>query len=99
MTLKVVTANRLGDGEVVYLATAGAWSAWLEDAEAAETPDGEAALLSHAQMAVETRVVVAPYAMAVSRERGRLRPTSQREVIRARGPSVRPDLGKQAAGR
>ncbi len=99
MTLKVVTANRLGDGEVVYLAAAGGWSAWLEDAEPAETPDGEAALLSHAQNAVETRLVVGPYAMAVSREHGRLRPTSQREVIRARGPSVRPDLGKQSAGR
>jgi len=99
MTLKVVTANRLGDGEVVYLAAAGAWSAWLEDAEAVETPDGEDALLSHAQQAVETRMVVGPYAMAVTRDRGRLRPTSQREVIRAMGPSVRPDLGKQAAGR
>jgi hypothetical protein len=99
MTLKVVTANRLGDGAVVYLAAAGAWSAWLEDAAAAETPDGEAALLSHAEQAVETRLVVGPYAMAVTRDRGRLRPTSQREVIRARGPSVRPDLGKQAAGR
>ena len=99
MTLKVVTANRLGDGEVVYLAAAGAWSAWLEDAQAVETPDGETALLSHAHQAVETRMVVGPYAMVVTRDLGRLRPTSQREAIRARGPSVRPDLGKQAAGR
>ncbi len=99
MTLKVITANRLEDGEVIYLAGAGAWSAWLEDAQAVETPDGEDALLSHAQQAVDTRLVVGPYAMAVTRDRGRLRPTSQREAIRARGPSVRPDLGKQAAAR
>ena len=99
MPLKVVTANRLDDGEVVYLTATGAWSEWLEDGAATETPDGEAALLSVAQRAVETRLVVGPYAMAVTRVQGRLRPTSQREIIRARGPSVRPDLGKQAVGR
>jgi sulfite reductase (NADPH) hemoprotein beta-component len=99
MTLKAVTANRLGDGQVVYMTATGRWSEWLDDATVADAPDGEAALLSVAQRAVETRLVVGPYAMAVTRVQGRLRPTSQREIIRARGPSVRPDLGKQAVGR
>jgi sulfite reductase (NADPH) hemoprotein beta-component len=99
MTLKAVTANRLGDGEVVYLTAAGGWSEWLEQASVAEAPEPEAKLLSIAERAVGDRLVVGPYAMAVTRVDGRLRPTSQREIIRARGPSVRPDLGKQAAGR
>jgi hypothetical protein len=99
MTLKVATANRLDDGEVVYLSAAGAWSERLEDGAVAETPDGDAALLSKARRSVGARLVVDPYLMNVARGSDRLRPLSQREVIRARGPSVRPDLGKQAVGR
>jgi hypothetical protein len=99
MRLTVVTANRLGDGEVVYLSGVGVWSAWLEDAAAVETPGGEAALLSLAHRAVEARLVVGRYRMTVTRVQGQPRATSQREIIRARGPSVRPDLGKQSVGR
>jgi hypothetical protein len=34
--------------------------------------------------------------MELAAENGALRPVSNREVIRARGPTVRQDLGKQA---
>jgi len=97
MTLKVVTANRLIDGDVVYLTAKGDWSDWLDDSGPAETPEHEAALLDLAAQAVHARLVVDPYLMPVAQDEGHLRPLSQREIIRAAGPSVRTDLGKQAA--
>ena len=99
MTLKVLTANRLRDGDVVYLTAEGAWSQWLEEADLAETPEAEAALLALGEQALDQRLVVDPYLMAVTRIDGGFGPVSQREIIRARGPSVRLDLGKQASGR
>ena len=99
MTLKVLTANRLRDGDVVYLTAGGTWSQWLEDAALAETPEAEARLLALGEAALVQRLVVDPYLMAVTRVDGGFGPISQREIIRARGPSVRLDLGKQASGR
>jgi hypothetical protein len=99
MTLKVLTANRLLDGEVVYLSAAGAWSEWLDESGLAETPEHEAELLAAAEQALAARLVVDPYLMPVAEVSGRLQPLSQREIIRAKGPSVRADLGKQAIRR
>jgi hypothetical protein len=99
MTLKVLTANRLRDGDVVYLTADQAWSEWLEDAELAESPEAEAALVALGEQAIEGRLVVDPYLMPVTRADGGFRPVSQREIIRARGPSIRLDLGKQSVGR
>ena len=96
MTLKVVTANRLGDGDVVYLTAEGAWSPWLEEARASADPARQATLLTIAERAVTARLVVEPYLMPVAEEAGARRALSQREKIRARGPTVRRDLGKQA---
>jgi hypothetical protein len=42
--------------------------------------------------------VVDPYLIEVTREGAVPRPVRLREAIRARGPTVRPDLGKQAEG-
>jgi len=97
MNAKVVTANRLNDGDVVYLAASGAWAEALDAAAVAEDAAGEARLLEQAEADVAARQVVGPYAMPVARDGAALKPLSQREAIRARGPSVRLDLGKQAA--
>jgi hypothetical protein len=45
---------------------------------------------------VADRVVVDPYLFAVNVENEKIRPLGRREEIRAGGPSVRTDLGKQA---
>ncbi len=95
MTSKVVTANRLGDGVVVYLAD-GAWSERVEEARVARDDEEGAALLAFAESPEQGIVVVDPYLMEVAAENGAPRPVSNREVIRARGPTVRQDLGKQA---
>lgn len=93
---KIVTANRLRDGEVVYLAGDGSWSQWLDDSRTAGDAAEEDDLLARSEEAVRDRLVVGPYLMPVAKEDGTLHPLSQRERIRAKGPSVRRDLGKQA---
>ncbi len=45
---------------------------------------------------VTGNVVVAPYLFDVRRTAGGIRPVKEREIIRAAGPTVRHDLGKQA---
>ena len=96
MTAQIVTANRLGDGVVVYLAAGGAWSERVEEARVTQAEEEAAELLAFAESPEQGIVVVGPYLMEVAAETGAPRPLSNREVIRARGPTVRQDLGKQA---
>jgi hypothetical protein len=85
--LRVVIANRLRDGRVVYLAREG-WSHRLEEAETAATEDTAAALLERANRSFAGNEVV---------EEGEgLRLRRLREHIRSLGPTVRQDLGYQA---
>jgi len=95
MALEIITANRLGDGLVIFL-TADGWSENIADAETAETKDATAALLARAE--ADAWLVVGPYGIAVERQADdSLRPLKYREALRTRGPSVRTDLGYQAA--
>ncbi len=96
MTSKVVTANRLGDGVVVYLAAGGVWSDRVEAARVARAEEEAAALLAFAEGPEQGVVVVGPYLMEVAAETGAPRPLSNREANRARGPTLRQALGKQA---
>lgn len=96
MTLKVMTANGLLEGEVLYLTDRGTWSPWFDDAVAVTGAAAENQLESAANAAVRDRLVVGPYLMAVTAAGDRLQPIGQREIIRAKGPSIRDDLGKQA---
>ncbi len=96
MTHQVVTSNRLSDGEVVYLTSSGNWSERLGDG--AVTDDAEAAtkLLTTAQQPEHMVQVVDPYLMKVIIEGDRILPISQREIIRAKGPTTHLHFGKQA---
>lgn len=96
MTVQILTANRLGDGAVVYRAQAGGWTERL----------GESLVLASAQDAMETLAdaqtpeasleVVGPYLMPVDNTGGEIRPVETREHIRAKGPSVEFGNGHQA---
>ena len=93
---KAVTANRLTDGIVVYLTPDDRWAETPEAADWAEDPQDQEALLARAQAFAGT-TVVAPYLFqVVPQADGTPRPSHMKEVMRAKGPSVRPDLGKQA---
>lgn len=82
MSLKVVTANRLRDGRVVYLAADG----WSEDI-------ADASLLSEEEArAVASPEVVEPYLIEVAD--GSRRPVRRRERIRAAGPTVQTALNR-----
>lgn len=97
MTAQVYNANDMMSGRVVYLTNDGAWSERIDDAAVFETEaDGER-LKSIADAAFEARRVVDVYPMEVSVENGSIRPRVYRERVRAEGPSVRTDLGKQAS--
>lgn len=96
MPVKVLTANTLGPGEVVYWSQTAGWQPVLQQAQVIDDRDEERALNAAAEW-VQRCEVVAPYAFPVRIENGQIVPVSAREQIRAHGPSVRPDLGKQAA--
>lgn len=90
---KVMTANRLSDGAVVYLTLAHRWSDRFEDAHASAEPSELAGFEATALEAVKTRIVVGAYLFAVSvNADGSPAPLGQRERIRAAGPSVGTDL-------
>ncbi len=95
---EIVTANRLADGVVVFQDAEAGWS---EDfARAAVYADAAAvkAALALAGDAFARSLIVDPYSVAVELRNGHYAPKSLREAIRASGPTVRRDLGKQAQG-
>ncbi|MGO9361700.1 MAG: DUF2849 domain-containing protein [Xanthobacteraceae bacterium] len=93
--IHILTANRLRDGEVVY-GRAGAWTRTLAEADMFADKETADAALKAADAAVNERIVVAPYLFEAHIEGGVICPVKEREIIRAAGPTVRTDLGKQA---
>ena len=57
---------------------------------------GADAALAAANAELVRNEFVAPYLFEVREEGGKIRPVKEREIIRAAGPTVRPDTGKQA---
>jgi len=88
---QMLTANRLTDGEVVYW-QAGQWVEAYAGGEIFADAAAADAALEAAKDFVKRNIVVAPYLFDV-REDGT--PAKEREIIRAAGPSVRRDMGKQ----
>jgi len=83
----VVTANRVGDGAVVYRRADGGWTTELE--RGGVTTDAEIAReLVQAAMADGLRAVD-PYIAPVKLTReGQVRPGNLRELIRLSGPTI-----------
>jgi len=93
--LKVVGANRLETGAVVWLGADDAWMALVTEAGVYAGAEAEAAL-TRAKLAERANLVVDAALVEVALEDGRPVPLRPRERIRALGPSVRTDLGVQA---
>lgn len=79
----IITANRLGDGVVVFFDGRGQWSEDIAAARIAETDEEAEALDRQAQQSICDRTVIALYAMPVDVKDGRPHPKSIREEIRA----------------
>jgi hypothetical protein len=88
MAQQMITANRLTDGAVVFLASGGRWVERFEAGRIANNEAEAAALQQIADAAVTCAEVVAPYLIDAGEIDGRLQPTRYRERIRAEGPSV-----------
>jgi hypothetical protein len=88
----VLTANRLGDGVVVFLDFEGAWSESLDEAVVAHSPDEVRALEDRGAYDAARNIVVEPYLVEVQEAGGRLIPTRYRERVRAAGPSILDDV-------
>ncbi|MBC6496830.1 MAG: DUF2849 domain-containing protein [Alphaproteobacteria bacterium GM7ARS4] len=108
--MKVITANALGSGEVVYWKD-GEWVSFLDEARKLDDDEGCQKALAEAMEAEKRMEIVSPYWIEVVRVgeddvpnkgvishdvRGRWIPKRYREVIRAFGPSVHLHFGKQA---
>jgi len=82
--LQVASANRLGDGVVVYLGDDGQWTQRLDLAALARDRRAGEILLDRAR--AEAFGVVEPFLVAVTQEGdGTIQPLSLREKIRASG--------------
>ena len=90
---QMLTANRLRDGVVLYWKAPG-WALRLAEGDVFAAPPEADAALAAAQAFVADNSVVSPYLFDVHADKS---PVKEREIIRAAGPSVRDDLGKQAA--
>jgi Protein of unknown function (DUF2849) len=95
---QIMTANRLRDGEVVFLTRSGEWNERIDEAALALEPEAQKALEARADEAVKATLITGPYLFEAERRDGRIRATHMRERIRTLGPTVRLDLGKQAEG-
>ena len=83
---KVVTANHLLEGDVVYFTPESAWAEKLEDAAVYQS--AEEAEHALATAALQAHLIVGAYLADVDLdEAGKPRPTHFREAFRTRGPS------------
>ncbi|ODT06307.1 MAG: nitrite reductase [Mesorhizobium sp. SCN 65-20] len=94
--MKVLTANRLTDGEAVWFSAAGSWAETIDGADVVADKDGEARLEAIGKAAFDNNEVVDVNVIDVDVVAGVIKPQRLREVIRAAGPTNRLDLGKQA---
>ena len=90
--ISVLTANRLGDGIVVFLDFEGAWSESLAEAVVARSPDEVRALQDRGTYDSEHNLVVEPYLVEVRETAGGLIPIRYRERVRVGGPSILDDV-------
>ena len=94
---QMLTANRLVDGDVLYWRS-GDWVLALADGEIFADPKAADLALAAAQKSVTGNAVVNPYLFDVKTDAKGIHPVKEREIIRAAGPTIRDDLGKQAIG-
>jgi Protein of unknown function (DUF2849) len=94
--MKVLTANRLTDGEAVWFAKDGSWAETIDASEVVGDKENEARLEAIGKAAYDNNEVVDVNVIDVDVVDGEIVPQRLRERIRAAGPTNRTDLGKQA---
>jgi hypothetical protein len=85
---KVISANRLADGIVVYAGRDGSWFERLSQAKVFASKAEAEVGLRIAQNDAKRNLVVEPVVVEVAEDAGGLRAVTLREAIRARGPTI-----------
>ena len=94
MTAKVIMANDLLTGDVIFLSRdTRNWTKFLQQAWVGESPQLIEQMLT---LANDSHLVIEALGIDVTEHNGILELKTYREQLRSQGPSVRPDLGKQA---
>jgi hypothetical protein len=94
----IVIANRLRDGLVVFLGEGDRWVGSVDQSHLAEGEEEGQQLMETAKRAEADQEIIDPNLIEVRKEGTTIAPVRFREAIRAHGPTVRRDLGKQAEG-
>lgn len=89
---QIITANRLSDGLVIFLASGGRWTQVVAEAEVLTTPEEAEAALAIGRQAVADRYLVDPVAIEIRETAEGPWPLRLRERIRAFGPTARTDI-------
>src|ERR1700722_20078389 len=96
--ITMITANRLSDGVVVFQDADGGWREEFNRAAVLPDEAAKTVALARAKQFEAANEVVDPYAIEIESRNAHFVPKALREAIRASGPTVRRDLGKQAHG-
>ena len=92
----IIIANDLLSGDVIFLG-AEKWELSHQRAAVASDPHAADALLARAKADVTANRIIDPYLAQVRiAGDGTPEPVHYREKMRTLGPTIRPDLGKQA---
>jgi hypothetical protein len=90
---KIITANLLHTGEVVYLTPARQWSPFIENAARFSSREDEEQHLAIAADAVSKNAVVDVATISLAETNAA--PVRLRERIRALGPTVHPEFARR----
>ena len=97
MNAHILTASDLRSGNVVFLTELGDWSPFISEARLATGADEINALRAQGKQALREHLVVDPFVIEVATGGAGPVPVRFRELLRVRGPSIRPELSKPAS--
>lgn len=96
---KIISANRLADGIVVYAGPQGSWLDRLDAAQIFESQAEAETGLAAARDDAKRNLILDPFIVEIAHDARGLRALSLRNVIRAQGPTIdfAPRTGTQPA--
>jgi hypothetical protein len=95
--LRVISANRLRDGTVVYLSAHGSWVTHFEEAALLTSEEACEAGQAQAHASLAANAIVDPLLVDVVEDAEGRRATTLRNAIRAAGPSIEFQTSSSAA--
>jgi hypothetical protein len=92
--LKILTANDLHSGGVVFATRDNNWSPFISQAHLSNDNETHDKLVSIGNQAVSSQIIVEPFLIDITIENGVPVPVRFREQLRVYGPSVRSEFSK-----